>query len=111
MHKVECPSCAQMIRFESQPKLGQLFTCSACSAALVVSSTAPLSLNWVALNEWAGDGPSDYDRRHKPKKHKKRYAQQADADEDAEEDGDDFEAHGKRHRPKRSRSLDEDYDY
>ena len=109
MHKVECPSCAQTIRFETEPKLGQFVTCSTCNTALVVSELNPLTLNWVALNEWTDENPAVYDRRHKSKKHKKRHDH--DAVEDFEDDEDELESYDKRRHSKRTRNLDDDYDY
>ena len=110
MIKVECPSCGETIRFEKQPKLGQLITCSACKTALVVSATHPLTLNWVAADAWAPESPSEYDRRRKSKKHKNRHERNEDENFDDEDDDDDLGPHGKSHHSKRSRNLDDDYD-
>ncbi|MBN2502386.1 MAG: hypothetical protein JXB38_16510 [Anaerolineales bacterium] len=108
MHKVECPSCAQTIRLEKDPKVGQLITCSSCETALVVATISPLTLNWVALDDHVEENPADHDRRRKSKKHKKRY--ERDDTEDFEDTDDDVESFGKRRRPKRTRNLDDDYD-
>jgi hypothetical protein len=109
MHKVECPSCAQTIRLEKEPKPGQLITCPTCNAALVVTTTSPLSVSWVALDDYGEETAADHDRWHKSKKHKKRY--ERDDAEDLEDTDDDLESFGKRRRPKRTRNLDDDYDF
>ena len=108
MHKVECPSCAQTIRLEKEPKSGQLITCSTCNTALVVTTISPLAVSWAALNDHA-ENPVDNDHWRKSKKNKKRY--EREESEDFEDIDDDVESFGKRRRPKRTRNLDDDYDF
>ena len=108
MHKVECPSCAQTIRLEKEPKPGQLITCSTCNTALVVTTISPLTVSWAALDDHA-ENSVGHDHWRKSKKHKKRY--EREDSEDSDDIDDDVESFGKRRRPKRTRNLDDDYDY
>jgi lysine biosynthesis protein LysW len=43
----ECPECSTEVSFEVMPRVGQLVTCTNCTARLEVAFLHPLMLDWV----------------------------------------------------------------
>jgi lysine biosynthesis protein LysW len=63
IQKAECPQCGVEISVGSQPRIGQLMTCTSCNSELEVVWLDPLELDWpmLDLDEEEEDEDSDED--------------------------------------------------
>jgi len=60
----ECPSCEEVVRLNSRPRIMQLFTCPSCRTELRVVGVSPIELDWVDEDETVAIPPKKQDRQN-----------------------------------------------